>query len=178
MKTATLEMSVRDATKELARWRPGRNREDMLIAKAFRTIARGGKVIDLHESFKLAGVDAQWRPMLAIARADATLVWGRAWANSTMVNFENDRGRYGAQVGIPVASVPGVKEFFAKAKVPIIPPVYRRRNLQAYWILFEAAWENVTGDPMLLQHLGGALYRVVATWDLTPIEQAVLRARR
>lgn len=180
MKTAVLEMTVQDATKELARWRPGRNREDILIARAFRTVARGGKVIDLHESFRRSGCDSQGRPRLAISRADATMVMGNICDlryNPSVVRMWVDVG-YKNEVQIPLASVPNWRPFYAKAKVPIIPPIYRRRNLAGYFILFEAAWENVTKDPILLQHLGGALYRVIASWDLTPIEQAVLRARR
>jgi hypothetical protein len=33
------------------------------------------------------------------------------------------------------------------------------------------------GDPALLRKLGGDLYIVLGTWDLTPLEQAVLSGR-
>lgn len=32
-------------------------------------------------------------------------------------------------------------------------------------------------DPFLLRHLGGTLYVVLAQWDLTPLEKAVLAGR-
>jgi hypothetical protein len=47
-------------------------------------------------------------------------------------------------------------------------------------VLWEADWKVhpvPPGDPALLKHIGGDLYAVVAVWDLTPLEQAVLAAR-
>lgn len=42
----------------------------------------------------------------------------------------------------------------------------------------EAQWRPVPPvDPFLLKHLGGTLYVVLAQWDLTPLEQAVLAGR-
>ena len=55
--------------------------EDELLMKTYREIARGCRVLDLRETLKLAGVDERWRPKLAIARADAAMVWfERQWA--------------------------------------------------------------------------------------------------
>ena len=64
----------------------------------------------------------------------------------------------------------------SKAVVPSIPP--RLRPKIAYsnlHILWEAEWETVPTDPMLLRHLDGALYVVLAVWDLTDLEKAVLK---
>lgn len=45
-------------------------------------------------------------------------------------------------------------------------------------ILWEAEWQAVPPkDPALLRHLGGDLYAVVAVWDLTELERAVLGGR-
>jgi hypothetical protein len=66
-----------------------------------------------------------------------------------------------------------------KAQVPMIPPRHKPAgHLRAYRVLFEAVWERRPPvDPMLLRHVGGPFYVVVAQWDLSPLEQAVLRAR-
>ena len=62
-----------------------------------------------------------------------------------------------------------------KAVVPTIPPDLRpKAKLSNYWILWEADWEEVPTDPMLLRHLGGSMYAVMAQWDLTEVERAVL----
>lgn len=75
-----------------------------------------------------------------------------------------------------------------RAMVPP-PPVHLRplnrrgepADLGEYFTLWEAEWAIdrtvPPGDPALLKHLGGTLYRVIATWDLTPVEQAVLAGR-
>ena len=62
-----------------------------------------------------------------------------------------------------------------RARVPMIPPRLRAdRALANYHILWEAEWINPPRDPLLLRHLGKFFYAVLATWDLTPLEQAVL----
>jgi len=67
----------------------------------------------------------------------------------------------------------------ARALVPMIPPKFRpTAKLSNYHIMFEAVWKPVPPvDPFLLKHLGGTLYVVLAQWDLTPLEQAVLAGR-
>lgn len=68
-----------------------------------------------------------------------------------------------------------------KAIVPNVPPPLRpAHQLAGYQILWEAEWApdpQPPVDPALLKHIGGDLYAVVAIWDLTPLEQAVLAAR-
>lgn len=71
--------------------------------------------------------------------------------------------------------------------VPICPPEHRpprARTLASYLILWEVEsweWAEVPpppGDPALLKHVGGDIYAVLATWDLTELEQLVLTGRR
>lgn len=69
-----------------------------------------------------------------------------------------------------------------RAMVPIVPPALRpAHSLDGYATLFEVAeWApdpTAPHDPALLKHIGGDLYAVVATWDLTELEQAVLNGR-
>jgi hypothetical protein len=63
--------------------------------------------------------------------------------------------------------------------VPTVPPPLRpSRHLDDYYTLWDANWKLVPPeDPALLQHVGGDLYAVVAVWDLTPLERAVLSNR-
>ena len=48
---------------------------------------------------------------------------------------------------------------------------------RAHFLLWEAEWMTVPSDP-ILRHFGRNLYAVMAQWDLTPVGQAILRARR
>jgi len=44
-----------------------------------------------------------------------------------------------------------------------------------YFVLWEAVWQELPPtDPMLLRHPTGHLYAVLAVWDLTEIERAVM----
>lgn len=63
--------------------------------------------------------------------------------------------------------------------MPTIPPKLRpkRGQLGLYHLLFEAEWgldPDPPVDPALVRHLGGDLYAVLAVWDLTDVERAVL----
>jgi hypothetical protein len=69
-----------------------------------------------------------------------------------------------------------------RAMVPHVPPGLRPgHSLANYQILFEVEeWApdpTAPRDPALLKHIGGDLYAVLATWDLTPLEQSVLNGR-
>jgi hypothetical protein len=51
-------------------------------------------------------------------------------------------------------------------------------GLSNYFILWDAVWVPAPpADPLLLKPLGGAIYAIVFAWDLTPLEQAVMRGR-
>jgi len=63
--------------------------------------------------------------------------------------------------------------------VPPVPPGLRPASaIGNYHVLWEAEWERVApADPALLKHIGGDLYAVLAVWDLTELERAVLAGR-
>ena len=62
---------------------------------------------------------------------------------------------------------------------PLVPrPIRPSGRVGAYHVLWDANWHLVPPeDPALLQHVGGDLYAVVAVWDLTGLERAVLSGR-
>jgi hypothetical protein len=66
--------------------------------------------------------------------------------------------------------------------VPHIPPGLRpAHHLRNYHILWEAEWHPVAPpaprDPALLRRIAGDVFAVVAVWELTELERAVLGAR-
>ena len=66
------------------------------------------------------------------------------------------------------------------AKVPAIPSRLRPAgDLSDYHILWEPVWAKpeAPADPILLRHVHGYIYTVLAQWDLTDIERAVLEGR-
>lgn len=66
-----------------------------------------------------------------------------------------------------------------RAVVPSIPARFRPDgDLSQYHILWEPIWEPTPpGDPILMKHLHGDFFVVLAQWDLTAIEKAALYAR-
>ena len=154
---------------------------------AYRELSRGRQVIDLVETMRAAGVDAQHRPRLAIVRADARLCWYRSRSlrrpypyfsmEATSVFDKPGPRRVELPVGVFPRHSPGstTREVSCRAVVPSIPPsVLPAGKLTRFHILWEAEWENMPVDPLLLKSLGQGLYVVLAQWDLTDVERAVL----
>lgn len=139
-------------------------------------------------------------PKLAVARADVQHVYCRGVERDGSVTFDyNARGsaqratRQRFDVRAATFARPAehegrqIDEFTSAtrkvAMVPSIPPALRPpgRSLDGFHILWEAEWKVrplPPGDPALLKHVGGDLYAVLAVWDLTPLEQAVLAGTR
>lgn len=180
--------------------REGRATEDdELLMRSYRAIAQGKRVLDLRETLRQAGLDEQMRPKLAIGRADLSRVmFSRSWRLNRWV-YSDTQGRYGPRnvssgLAVPVqintypqlphadAVRPAVGRPWSSitAIVPTIPPQFRPAHylLRNFHILWEAVWEPAPPhDPILLKRIGGHLYAVLAQWDLTELERAVLGAR-
>lgn len=169
-------------------------KDDVTLARAYHALLRGRKIIDVGAAIATTGVDQERRPKLAIARADWPRVfarrdddgkfrftgrssdWGRRPAGEIAVRIPDVQHQERRSDGVwrPVGE--------GQAQVPTIPPQFRPKGpLADYHILFEAVWQRVPPvDPLLVKQLGGRdslLFVVLAAWDLSPLEQAVLRAK-
>lgn len=165
--------------------------EDAAILRGYREIAAGHPIIALRDVIHTGGENSRYLPKLAIARADETRITVRREADGSLCFGRNiepswrsqrlrGRGLVPLPAGtLPVHNGPGWPAV-AHAIVPIIPPELRpNASLERYWILFEAEWTRVPPkDPALLRSLGGGLYAVLSTWDLTELERAVLGMTR
>jgi hypothetical protein len=159
-----------------------------LARKAFRAMWFGKQVLDLNLVIPQHGVFDSGLPKLAIARAHWPFVF--AWWSEGRVSFTRESRRWstrGAKQQMthnPRVLMPGEMRprdqgsTHGRAQVPSVPPKLRPEGaLSGYHVLFEAKWERVPPvDPLLLSHLGGPFYVVRAHWDLTPLEQGLLRA--
>jgi hypothetical protein len=168
-------------------------KDDVAIARAYHAMLRGKKVLDVGAAIANAGVDNDTGlPRLAIARADWTTV--RTSRPEWAYRFSNRGDGYGrrpkGEVIVRIPDAPtrlavgpgrGPELGIGKAQVPMIPPQFRPTGpLGDYHLLFEAVWERKPPvDPLLLKQIGGPgslLFVVLAAWDLTPLEQAVMRS--
>ena len=174
---------------------------DETAHRAYRALAGDRTVlglISLVEAFRRAGVDEQGRPRLAIARADRERVSyvQTLWRGDPVV-FDDPaiaRGRRlfagrslvstdGLRIVIPAGTLPTPPDSITRSRsyeaiVPSIPPELRPNGtLTGYHVLWEAEWLDAPippGDPALLRCLGGDLWAVYATWDLTEVERLAL----
>lgn len=203
MELPSLEMPVQEARKAFLEYRRAvRERhddEDAQIMRCYRIMTRGYRIIDFREAILRGGFDPNGLPRLAMARADEKKIYldrqqaggctlrpnydGRGWhvvreAASRVWRFAD-----GTLVSLSPEQHQQWKPITFEAIVPNIPPRFRPQHaLSNYHIIFEAEWAlahpPAPRDPALLKHMGGALYAVLATWSLTPVERAVLGLTR
>jgi hypothetical protein len=160
---------------------------DEAVMRGYRQIALGHQIISLRDTIRIAGEDGLHRPKLAIARADNRSVSVRITRGGAVRFFGGSQRsdhrdpRTADSLELPAGTLPGWTggewETWANAIAPSIPPRFRPAQLDHYHLLWEATWQRPPVDPALLRAIGDGLYVVVATWDLTALEQAVLGIR-
>lgn len=201
MNLQTIEMDRSVALEKFREYRDSvrerHNDEDAQIMRGYRELARGSQLIELAPTIRAGGLNAQGLPRLAVMRADAEWCYfdannpthGEPEQRSVLFTMDSwSRASYTKRrIRIPG---PWPKELDGswnvrglRAMVPPIPPALRpARGLANYRVLWEVErWEKAPrppGDPALLRHVGGDLHAVVAIWDLTDLERAVLSGRR
>lgn len=156
--------------------------QDQAVMMGLKALSQGKAVIDLFEAMRAAGLDEQRRPKLAITRANwEHVTYWEPWRQRQIVQFGRwpapRRGRQAVAAELPRAVFDTRVSLSTgfRAVVPYIPPSVRPQVLDGYHILWEAVWEPAPPtDPFLLRHLHGSLYAVLAVWDLTPLERAVM----
>lgn len=162
---------------------------DEEIARIYQRIAQGRTVIRALASIVAAGMHTGGPyhnlPKLAICRASADRVFWRPDMLGGRFNTQAWQRSNAAQrnfVSIPRGMWPGIDGRWpnGEAKVPQIPLHLRpKRGLANYHILWEAEWKSIPPcDPLLLRRIGeGDAWLLVAAWDLTDVEKAVLATR-
>ncbi|HEY7620309.1 MAG TPA: hypothetical protein VH834_11080 [Solirubrobacteraceae bacterium] len=178
-------------------------RDEVALIALTPTIAAGGTVTRTRVFGR--GTDGERReqyavPRLAVSRWQAAFCYTTGVERDGAVTFADSlRRRFDYRSGVihldarlelPEGFTPGGRNVAQgwgawTAMVPIVPPRHRPpRGLGDRLVLWEAddwTWSTVPappGDPALLRHVGGDLYAVEATWELTELERLVLSGRR
>lgn len=184
---------ARQAADELEEHRKHLTAEEESFLCGYRALASGRPVLKLSEAIAMGGVfeDTEHElPRLAVARPYDLWVYG-ARNRDGAIRFETISAQ-GWRLQLPSKTLPyGTKTWYwrRRAMVPPVPIGTRmrlRRRGAGGWrsclTLFEVGeWAEAPqppGDPALLRPLGGDLYVVEATWDLTDLERAVLAGAR
>lgn len=167
------------------------------LKKVYLHLSKGHKIIDIYEAFKTSGIREDGEPKLAIARADWKNVFFSKHLGGSGI-FDDDGNQWREYVGdvvLPGGTFPSWKEIktptewnperteiekpHLKIKVPLIPAhLLPSGALKNYYILFEVEkWDEVpvAKDPFLLRRINSNCFLVLAEWDLTEVEQAIIR---
>lgn len=199
MNVATITMDVEQARAKLKAYHKQLHRkasaEYEAAAKGYEELANGRVLLDLNEVFRDVPRDEKQRPKLAIARSDRREV--RYYRASGVDQFDasalqNGSGRdLRVDVLAPIAKEPSDRwNSRGFAIVPLVPAdaLESAGNpaLQGCFTLWEVEqWADRSEtarpdrDPFLLKRLAGGLYAVLAEWNLTPLERAIMaRARQ
>jgi hypothetical protein len=197
MDLTTIEMPKDEALQAFREYRDAvRERHDQeleQIMRGYRELARGRQLVNIVDVMRRGGQQENGMPNLAICLADER--WCMVDASShgrsiTFIGFRDEaRGWPGPHRSVKrrvrVAGFDKVPDWAVTrelaAMVPIVPPALRpAHHLRNFHVLWEAQWERrprPPGDPALLKRIGGDLFAVVAVWELTELERAVLSAR-
>lgn len=168
--------------------------ELLALRDAYAAAADGKPLIQLSLAISNAPRDRHGRPQLAIARADRRHVTLQLHNRNGVCEFStvsprstrrwHSRSSLVVEIPWPTPN----RYVIGHALVPLIPPdvleTVTPRDLRGYHILFEVeAWADEPldaqpdRDPYLLRHVTGDLWAIIAEWDLTDIERAVMAAR-
>ena len=158
---------------------------DAEIAAIYKRIAQGRTVIRALASIYDAGLNAEGYPRLAIARADMTECYFHGRQGAALFSPDNSYWRRGNESRDKHLRVdwPGMLATYgssvARSVVPLIPVHLRpKRGLQNYHILWEAEWtKSYPVDPYLLRRFCDDVWLLVAAWELTSVERAVMSSR-
>lgn len=144
-------------------------REENDMRAAYRAMSLGQRVVVLPSALRKAGFNAEGLPVLAVAQAHWE--WCNYYSNGTTSKFYDGACSMEFQLGAKSA-------WNKRALVPPIPPRFRPEKLCDYHVLWEAEWQKAPPvDPILLKKVSDNVYCVLAQWDLSPIERAVLEGR-
>jgi hypothetical protein len=201
MHTETIKVSREEATELYRKYKEHQAYSapiDWEVQRTYQLLAQGKVIIRAIESVRLAGLDDQGLPKLALAPATAAACHIRRERNGSLImspddNFWRQRKNQflfrQETFAFPVESFQlehwsgkpvRAHSSTHKAVMPTIPIHLRpKRALENYHVLWEAEWHPVPPrDPYLLRRIGKAdLWLVVAHWDLTEVERAALATR-
>lgn len=172
-------------------------------AAAYQAAADGWPLIDIGAAIREGGFHFDMAPKLAIARADrfeVRMEWG---VGSTLIEFVGLASVQKGRAASPTlgsstlrllvdverehdkVNSAGNRLWLRRyARVPMVPADVRPKHgqLKEWHVLFEVEKWSLKShmappprDPYLLKHVGGDLYAVLAEWDLTELERAVMR---
>lgn len=192
METALIAMDPEEAKRKLVACQYEDHADSVefnqAAAEAYEELAAGRKLIHLGKSIRMAGLDENGRPRVAIAAADRSEVYFEWNIHQQSAAFYTKhrytRGqmtpRLVREVDMGETAQTWIRGYALVPKVPgdVRPATGQLRDWFILWEVDE--WFDrpramtAPSDPLLLKHIGGQLYSVLAEWDLTDVEKAIM----
>lgn len=191
--------ALKEALRRHAQLRREQIRRELMAV--YGHLKHGKKIIDIYESFRKAGLNGDGDPRLAICRADAKQCYclkiedGSAiFGPERLERWQREARKTYGEVKLPAGTFHwqpldptrplnayNIKNQLTQCPAPIIPAKILveeiRSRLRNYHLLWEVEeWKPAPPkDPILLKRLTLNLFGVLATWELTPLERAIVR---
>jgi hypothetical protein len=200
MNLDTLTITPAEAEAGFAEYRGRPDPQDRAIAAVYKAAQAGDKLIELSSAIHRGGYHPNGLPRLAVARAGSRVCWAamRSMVTGSVVHsveicyadWQNAATQHvvGVRPHTVTVQLPLSTQVWAQGTtmVPPIPPRFRPKraligpDLGAYHVLWEVEQWTMTPsrDPALIQHVAGDVWKVLAEWDLTPLERAAITGMR
>lgn len=170
-----------------------------IMKDAHYQMSKGNELLDIYKIMNEIGLNENNQPRLAIARADLSEVYfekrdegagkfrtSEQWNSVTEKDIiELPQKTFNIHWERTDPAKPkswNIKNKIIKTKVPIVPiELLPEGSLSNYYILWEAkVWEDLpeTKDPILLKRISENIFAILGCWDLTDLEQSILRGRK
>jgi hypothetical protein len=159
------------------------------LKKLYLGLSKGKKVIDIYEAFKFAGLNEKNQPKLAIVKANAKKVYFFKYSKGACKFSDNfsiyNRSKFDVSIPEGIICEEWEKEnnFIKKDRLSAVVPIIIADKMPIgklgnYYILWEVKnWEEVPKDPLLLKRITKNLFIVMEKWNLTKLEQALIRGK-
>lgn len=173
----------------------------------YRHLAKGKKIINIYDAFQKVGLIAEQNtPKLAIVQANAKMCYFEKREHGTgkfskypQEDYRTPKSEFYYDVLMPSQTYPEwetgifpdqwnkgltvtrIKNRILETRVPIVPArLLPKAGLHNYHIIWEVDKWNVRKapvDPILVKRVTKNMFVVLAVWDLSPIEQAIIEGR-
>lgn len=203
MDVQTITMNPHEAQRRLHQYRKSLHHSaDMEYAAAvagYEALAGGTPVLQLRPTIRNAPRDEKGRPRIAVARADRHYLhfrWARFDSTASFSTLSSDqfwdyrRRNPDGLLLLDVNMGDQAREYTnGYALVPMVPPeavaaAGGRSQLRHHLVVWEVEeWSDTPlnvapdRDPLLVKVIHGDLCAVVAEWDLTELERAIMAGR-
>jgi hypothetical protein len=167
-----------------------------VMKKSYYHMKEGNELIDIYKIMEDVGLNENGYPKLAIVRADSKeCVFERTDEGSGNFGYIGKWNQIEINSAIRLPqnifkihwermenSTWQIKNKIVRTKVPIIPlELLPDGDLSNYYILWEANnWLPIPEkkDPLLLKRISENLFAILGSWEVTELEQSIIRGTR